>query len=92
MQESDLKDLQNKLGENILEKLWRSNESQFVRTEKQEEIIKQSVAEEFKRMTDEEKIMSLTEDEVNLLIKFREWGRSPNSASGVFHWRKQYGK
>jgi hypothetical protein len=56
------------------------------------EEVRASVEEEFKRMTDEEKIMSLSEDEVDLLMKFRAWSQSSSSASGAFHWRKQYGK
>ena len=55
------------------------------------EEIRASVEEEFKRMTDEQKIMSLSEDEVQLLMDFRKWSTSPGSASGVFHWRKQFG-
>ena len=56
------------------------------------EEIKASVEEAFRAMTDEQKIMSLSEDEVDLLVKFREWSASSASASGAFHWRKQYGK
>lgn len=56
------------------------------------EEIRISVEQAFKEMTDEQKIMSLSPDEVQLLVDFRRWSQSPGSASGVFHWRKQYGK
>lgn len=89
MNSKDYRDLENNLSDNLIQKLSGLNQAVG---EKHSDLIKASVAEEFRKMTDEEKILSLSPDEVKLLIKFREWSRSPSSASGVFHWRKQYGK
>jgi hypothetical protein len=56
------------------------------------EMIQASVDETFKQMSIEEKLMTLSEDEVDLILKFRAWGKLVGSASGVFHWKKQFGK
>jgi hypothetical protein len=89
MQSNDYKELENNLSSSLIEKLQglASVESRTTR----KEVIQQSVAEEFKKMTEEQKIYSLSADEVQLVIDFRKWGSGNGSASGVFHWRKQYG-
>jgi hypothetical protein len=82
MQEQDYKQLQNDFFHKV---------SSIIPEVPREELRK-SVEESFKQMTDEQKIMSLSEDEVRLLLDFRKWSASSRSASGVFHWRKQFGK
>lgn len=39
------------------------------------------------RMVEENKLLSLPEDEFNLLIAFRNWKLSPNRATGIFHYK-----
>lgn len=82
MQQNDFRDLQK----DVINKIFGKT------PEIPKEIVQESVEQSFRAMTDEQKIMSLSEDEVKLLLDFRKWSRSSGSASGVFHWRKQYGK
>lgn len=84
MQQQDYVNLENSVFEKLL--------NNVPETHAHKEVVQEQVAKAFKEMTDEQKIMSLSEDEVRLLIDFRRWSASPGSASGVFHWRKQYGK
>jgi len=56
------------------------------------EDIRATVEAEFRKLSDEQKLLSLSETEVELLLAFRQWSQSPGSATGVFHWKKRYGK
>ena len=51
-----------------------------------------AVAEAMEQQVVDGKIMVLTPTEVQVLDAFRKWSVSPGSASGVFQWRKQYGR
>ena len=75
MQQEDYKNLQDDLIEKLIGRIPQAPKEE----------VKASVEEEFKRMTEEQKIMSLSEDEVDLLLKFRKWSQSKESASGAFH-------
>jgi hypothetical protein len=93
MEQRDYSDLQNNISLELFTKLSRAqNELHGAEKPKAKEIIQKAVEEEFLKMTEEQKIMSLSEDEVKVLLAFRAWSSSAGSASGVFHWRKQYGK
>jgi hypothetical protein len=82
MQQQDFTDLQADVVKNLMEQV----------PEAKKEDLEKKTEEAFRKLTEEEKIMTLTVDEVDLLLAFRKWSASPGSASGVFHWRKQYGK
>ncbi len=53
------------------------------------EDIQAELAEEFRRLDQDGKIYSMGEDEVELLIAYRQWKESAAASSGVFHWRKK---
>lgn len=60
--------------------------------EAEETRVKKVVEEKFLKVVEEGKLLTLTDCEVNLIEDFRKWSNTPGSASGVFHWRKRYGK
>jgi DNA-directed RNA polymerase specialized sigma subunit len=87
MQQEDLKNMQTDLINYLAGKLQQSPKEEILNL-----ILRVSVEDAFRKMSDEQKIMSLSSDEVELLIDFRNWSNSIASVSGVFHWQKKYGK
>lgn len=77
MMEPDVEKLKDQLTDEIAKQL----------PEQSRWAVRESVVGAIERLRAQAKLLGLTDQELNLLVDYRLWKRSPDAVSGVFHWR-----
>lgn len=81
MQTSDFKDFSSSLLDEIGKDFVSEPQNRI-------EAVCETVAKRLEQIVADGKLMTLDADEVSLLIAYRAWKCRPDSATGVFHFRK----
>ncbi len=84
MQESDYRNLKGELTEKIVKEFSEQQSGIGERSAAIRMLAEQTID----KFRDENKLFSLSEDEVQLLLDYRKWKLSPRVISGIFHWKK----
>lgn len=80
MQEQHFDELKHGLSEEL---------AKLIPAEEQRGPIRQKVAQAIDRMNEENKLLSLPEDEYKLLLDYRLWKSGPDAVGHVFHWHRK---